>query len=846
MPDINKLFEKASKYLQKQKFESALETFLEIYKYAPHDEEVLLNLGELCLKVNRTAEGLRYQSQLADQYIKRNDITRAVATCRRILKVSPHDVNALMKLAALLEKTRKNSEALEAYREAVGLLRKTGAGQQVMECLQRIVLLDPSNASAHVDLAEQAEKAGQVNVATQEFLQAAQLVRQAGEEDRWADLVERAFGLNPTDEAACVAAAELSIKRKQPAEAVRLLEPIAETKPDDLTVVELLARGYVETGQYDKAQPLGWKIYQARPEAIDLVLKVVEGFVVTGDTDKALAVARQLKARLYQQRKRNEFLSILEKIYEADETNLAVLEMLSGVYNELNKEEGLRRSLARLFNLYVGGEQYEKAADALERIIDVDPYGSGHYDRLLTLEGNIDKTWYNNIASRVEPPSSGRAGAAYESGPGAAAPQLETLEDLLIEGEMYLQYQLASKLKETVAKIERHYPGAEQNEPRLRDLYNAAGIVPAPGAAIPAGAAARVTAPAEPARAPAPQESLEDLRRISEITSNIFREATSQGVLQAAVNEIGRATNASRCWGALGTVDRPPALMAEYSSPSTSASEATAASNIFVALMNQAKAKPDGWLMDDVSQFRVLANVMADVQKLNIRSLLAVPIMEDDVPTGLVLVEQCEARRSWTAGESILLHAIVAQITVAVRNTKLRRLVRSLAGSEEASGLLPRSSYLDCLLAEASRAKETSRPLSVCLIEPENPTGLVKTLGDSGVQRYFQQVAKALQSTLRQNDIAIRYNPCSIAVVFPDTALPQGGLAVEKLRRTVSQVPSDGPTAPNFCCVVCEVPLGARFDAVDGVTEVINRMEAALDQSRKEEGKRVLLSRFEG
>jgi hypothetical protein len=32
---------------------------------------------------------------------------------------------------------------------------------------------------------------------------------------------------------------------------------------------------------------------------------------------------------------------------------------------------------------------------------------------------------------------------------------------------------------------------------------------------------------------------------------------------------------------------------------------------------------------------------------------------------------------------------------------------------------------------------------------------------------------------------------------------------------------------------------------VDGVTEVINRLEAVLDQARKEGGKRVLLSKFE-
>jgi diguanylate cyclase (GGDEF)-like protein len=853
MPDIEKLFEKAEKYLQKQKFEAALETYQEIYKYQPNDEEVLLNLGDLSLKLNRIADGVRYQTQLIDQYLKRNDSTKAVAACRKILKVAPKDVNTLMKLGGLLEKTGKGSEALEVYREALELHRAAGAGAQVLECLQRIVKLDPANLEAHIQLAEQAVRVRLPKVATAAFLQAAELARKAGQDDRWAELVERAHELDPTDEAASTAAAELFLKRERGAEAVALLEPIFQGKPDDLMVLELLTRAYMQTGDHAKAQPLCWKLYQVRPETLDVVLKLVEALLQTGASDQALKLIGQLKARLFKEGKRNEFLKILETIYQADETNLAVLEMLTGLYNEMNREDGLRRSLSRLFGLYVAGEQYDQAADTLERIIDVDPYGPGHYDRLLTLEGHIDKIWYDNISARVQPPSTaGRAAAAAAAGLGQAAGPAkgEGLDDLIIEGEMYHQYQLESKLKETLAKINRLYPGAEEKTPRLRELYNATGFIPAgaPAPAAPAAAAEPIPTVREAPQPPAPpsQQSLDDLKRISEITAHIYRESTPEGVMRVAGNEIGRALNASRCWGALGASDRPPALTVEYCSPATQSSDVTAALSLFGALMRQATTKPDGWMMEDVTQFPVLAPILAVIQKLRIQSLFALPLMDKDQPAGLLLIEQCDRRRAWTPGETILLQAIATQVVIAVNNSKLRRLVRSIAGSDQATGLLPRSAYLDCLLSEAGRAKETSQPFSLCLLEPENATALIKTLGDAGMQRYLQQVAKALQANLRQNDIAIRYSPCAIAVVFPDTALPQGGLAVEKLRHVIAQVKLDGASPPNFCCAVCEVPLGVRFDVVDGVTEVINRLEAVLDQARKEGGKRVLLSKFEG
>jgi GAF domain-containing protein/Flp pilus assembly protein TadD len=850
MPDVEKLFQKAEKYLQKQKFESALETYREIFKYEPRDEEVLVNLGDLSMKLNRTAEGLRYLGQLADVYLQRNDINKAIATYRKILKSASQDVNVLMKLATLLERTQKNSEALEAYREALQLHRRAGANAQVMDCLEHIVKLDPANLEANVELGELAGTR-QPEIASAAFLKASQLARQAGDEERCGELVDRAYAVEPTNEVCCIAAAEVRLKRDRAGESVALLEPIYQAKPDDIQVLELLAEAYLRTGAYVKAQPVCWRAYQLRPDAIELVQRVAEGFVQGGDAEKALAVATQLRGALYKQGKRNEYLEIVEKIYAADESNLQVLETLSGLYNEMNREDGLRRSLVRLFNLYLAAEQYDKAADTLEKILDVDPYGEGHYDRLLNLEGYIDKIWYGNIATRLQPPS-GRAAPGSPEGGGNQAPKPESLDDLIIEGEMFHQYQLTAKLTATMEEINRLFPGAEEENPRLRDLYNSAGFHPAPPPAKkPAVAAAPQPAPQAsspyPAGGPgAALQSLEDLRKISEITANIYREGTPQNVMQVAVNEIGRALNAGRCWGALGTSDRPAVVWAEYCSPAVSGSDAASAAKLFATLMGQAKTKPDGWSMENAGQFPVLAPISAEIQKLGIKSLLALPLMENEQPSGLLLVEQCDRHRAWSQGEIVLLNAISTQVAIAVSNTRLRRLVRSLSGTDEETGLLPRSSYIDCMLSEATRAKKQSQPFSVCLLEPENPSALAKALGDAGLQRYLKQVSKALQSNMRQNDIAIRYNPCSIAVLFPDTALPQGGLAVEKFSRAIGQITPDNSNPPNFCSVVCEVHLSDNFDAVDGVSEVINRLESVLEQSRKEGGKRVMLSKFEG
>jgi GAF domain-containing protein len=426
----------------------------------------------------------------------------------------------------------------------------------------------------------------------------------------------------------------------------------------------------------------------------------------------------------------------------------------------------------------------------------------------------------------------------------ATAEKTESLEDLLVEGEMYHQYQLSAKLAATVEKIDRLFPGADEKNLRVRDLNEAAGYTPK----FKAPPAPPAPAPRSDAISPgvASSQPLDELRKISEITANIYRESTPQGVLQVAVNEIGRAMNASRCWGAAGAPDRPPVLTAEYCSPLASPSDPGAAMKLFAFLMGQLTSSPDGWSLENVTYAPLLSAVAGEIQKLGIRALQAFPLIDKDAAAGLLLLEQCEGPRTWSAGESLLLRAIATQVVIAINNTKLRRLVRSLAGTDHETGLLPRSSYLDCLLSEARRSRDQSQPLSVCLLEPENPAALMKLLGDAGVQRFVLQVGKALTPALRQNDIPIRYSPLSIAVVFPDTALPQAGLAVEKVRRVMAQARVNGAEASNFCAAVCDVMLGPNFDAVDGVTEVINRLEHSLDRAHKEGGKRILISKFPG
>ena len=740
MADVDKLFQKGQKLLQKGKVEAAVQAFTQVVKLEPDDEETLEILSDFYARLKKPAESVRCLARAADVYRRTNQPPKVIATYRKIVKIAPRDTRSLLNLAELLEKSRKATEALEIYQQTAKIFLAAKNHGQAYECYRKIVDLDPENLEARIEWGELAIQQHLPVEAASAFLRAGNLAKKAGDEDRWLQLLERSHGLDPQ------------------VESTRLG----------------LAEAFLETQDFEQAEPVCLKLYQKKPASFPLMAKLVTGWIKTGKTDEAQALLSRLKEAFFKQGKRSEYTRIVEQAHEADENNIPLLGLLSNLYDEMNQDDKYRMTLVRLFTHHLGSEDYKKAADLLERMIDLDPYEGEMQNRLLSLEGHLEPEFYNSIASRLRQTLGSTVDETLVQAGKEPVGEVELLEDLLLEAEIFAQYQLSSKVKDQLEKINKLHPGAEESNPRLKQLYESVGFAPskpkaapspAPAAPAPTKAAEEVPEPA------APVESLEDLKKVTALVGNIYREVSPQGVLKRSVEEIGEWFKVSRCWGALGGPDNAPNYTREYCSSSIQASDAKAALKLNAVLMKQVAAKPDGWAVDDVGRVAPLSPVKKELQTLGIRSLLALPLMEGNQPIGLIVLEACGNPRSWKPNESLLLRTLGSQIAVALNTTQLRRLVRTLAGTDAHTGFLPRSAYLDCLMAEVSRAKDQDTPVSVSLFELDKGAALYRKVGDKGLQELMEAVGKSILGSVRQTDITIRYSPYSIAFIFPDTAL---------------------------------------------------------------------------
>ena len=417
------------------------------------------------------------------------------------------------------------------------------------------------------------------------------------------------------------------------------------------------------------------------------------------------------------------------------------------------------------------------------------------------------------------------------------------LEDFILQAEIYLQYGMRSKALERMERVSKLFPREEQKNEKLRHLYISAGFTPVYQVAE---AAARATAPESapkekaPAAPPPPspaayaENAVDNFARVTEITRNIYRQANVKSVLFTAVNDIGRHFNASRCVAGLCTVGKPPSAALEYCAPGIKQSDVMAIVKL-IGLTQQLAA--NGVVnIPNAKASRELAPAAEHIHALNIESLLAVPLLDSGEQSGILILEQTSPRQ-WQQTDVVVLKTIAEQMVLAVSNVRLRTLMKTLAVTDEKSGLLKRPSYLDVLLSEVRRSLQQKTPLTLMLLHFGKASAMVKELGEAAVESLMQQIGQSIASHIRQNDVAIRYDLTTIALVLADTTEKNAFLVVDKMRKVLAptKIPGTERTPP-ISAGIAEAVLQERFDAVDMVTEVINRVESALEIARAEGG----------
>jgi diguanylate cyclase (GGDEF)-like protein len=861
--DVSKHLDRAKRFLEKNRVEDAIEAYLAVLDEAPQHQEATQALGDLYARMDQPDRAAVYYGLLFDLLVDPKDETKALAIYNRFLRAghNPQPPERIARYAFLQQRQNHPDEAIEQYTKAAELFAAANRDEDALFCWERIAQLDPENLSRQLRLAEAAERIAKNALAARAFLRAGQLASASGAPADALHILGRAYKLAPQERSVGLLYAQANLQAGNAVRAAALLESFAGSEKDTAFLVTY-GDALMRSGNLEKARELLERLLREKNEGMTQMFELADRYTAAGQDQKATEILLALKRRMFADKKQNEFAALMDGVGTKHPHSQTILEFWASIHSELNRESQYFEVLIKLFDVYLTSGNVKKAAESLERLVDIDAYDHRSQERLELLRGRVDEAYLKRVGGRLMKSGTPTPGHTSQTA-GAQAPtapppgseegrQLQALEDLIVQTEIFLQYSLQNKALERLQKIAAMFPGEEERNARLSNLYQMANWWP-PGAAKPKTEAspappvvsAAPVAPATPvAEAPVSitsktgvysAETLRDLSKISEVNQKIFRQQTPRAMLNTAVNEVGTYLHGTRALAVVGTPGRPPEMAAEFCA---SGVKPAPGAQVVLLLAHVEKAEPDelGGLVVHATEGSILSD-------LGLETALGVMITdkETQMPAGMLIVGHAEEHK-WKPNEAYFLQAIGDQMLMSVSHTRLRSLVRRMGVSDERSGLLSRSSYQSCLLTEADRARTQGTPLALTILQIDRGAELLRTQGESPLERFLEQLARSLQPIVRQNDVAVKYTSWSLAFILPDTTLAGAQNLADKLRRAASGLrPPWDSTQITLSAGIVEAVAKHDYDSEDIVTDLINRAEFSIEEARKRGGDTVVV-----
>ncbi len=838
--EIARRVEKAEKLLQKGKTADALTEYLLILESDPQNDNVRQMAADLCLSLNKGGQAVRLMGDLFERQVAAADATRASLTYKKLARYTNPSWEQKVRFGQLLEQSNKKL-AIGTYENALEDLRKQGKQEEGLLVLRRIVALDPSQAN-HLRVAEASAELGEHVMASQSFLQLAELAETSGGNS--AQWFERAYTENPSDSKTALAYGKSLLSRGEAGAAIFIFEPLVHGGDESVELRSLYAQALLSADRCLESEPLLWQMFEQNPARMHQIVSLI-GTMIDSELDaEAVALARKLEAFQRRRGERRSFITTMQELLASHRSSAEMLEFLAELFNASNRETDYAQALLKLFDLYCTKHNYQKAGECLDRAAEVDPYEPGHQKRLEALRGKIDDQRFNVIASRFAATvkKEQQEVKAPEPTLGAAA-----LQDLMLQAEILVQYGMRSKAIERLQRIQELFPREEERNPELQKLYIAAGIEPQYAKSATSAASATLVnsatagGPASSptmqgdgaAPAPVTQSDVADvssLAKVAEITRKLYHQGNAEGVLKTAANEIGGNWRTARCIVALRKPGLPPSSVQEYHMEGLIPASSAALIALVETLQDLAVARGTVTIGDGKNAPELI-HMPGVIEELQIESLLALPLTEGNDQIGVLILTQNTAR-IWQASEVLVIRTLSDQVLIALNNAGLRRLVKNLSVTDEKSGLLKRASYLDLLQAETRRGLQQGTAVTVLLMQFGRRSALIKEHGEQAVTGVMEQIGQLFSANIRTNDLAFRYEATTVALVLGDTGEKEALLAMEKLRRLLAEVrfPSKNQTV-EFSAGLAQAVMRQHFDPVDIVTEVANRADHALEQA---------------
>lgn len=275
-----KVLEHAKQLIDEGKIDRAITEYKKLLDFDPKDMRIKIRIAELLIRQKKVSEAVKVYKEVANSYTEDGFYLKAVTIYKNILRLNPSMIDINYALAELYEKMGLNKDAIHQYQILINSLENKGDFEKLINIRRKMTELDPHNISARIRLAETYQFEGMEEESINEYEQLVKEVKSSGTQEQLVDLYEKILSYRPDNLEMIHSLSKIYYKRKEWKKVISLLEKAKQLISDQSSLILMLAESYAHLNQIETAKS---KYKDA-----------AEIFIAAGEIDKALDAYKEI------------------------------------------------------------------------------------------------------------------------------------------------------------------------------------------------------------------------------------------------------------------------------------------------------------------------------------------------------------------------------------------------------------------------------------------------------------------------------------------------------------------------------------------------------------------------
>ncbi|HUK55887.1 MAG TPA: diguanylate cyclase [Nitrospiria bacterium] len=171
----------------------------------------------------------------------------------------------------------------------------------------------------------------------------------------------------------------------------------------------------------------------------------------------------------------------------------------------------------------------------------------------------------------------------------------------------------------------------------------------------------------------------------------------------------------------------------------------------------------------------------------SMRNLLAVPMVRQGIVEGILAAVNTQGASAFSPEDMDPLSTLAVHAAVAIDNARFLQDVERQAITDGLTGLYNHREFQRRLGEEVERGKRYGKDFSMLMLDIDHFKSFNDTYGHPMGDAVLKEIAKVIQQSIRNVDIASRYGGEEFTVILPETTGQRAKIVAERIRGSIDE-----------------------------------------------------------